>query len=74
MPIKEYSCERCRHTFETLVLSKRDEKELQCPECGCKKLTPLFSVFGVAGAEKKVSSSSSKSCSHCSSHSCSTCH
>ena len=54
------------------TITKRDEEEVACPKCGAGKLTRCFSAFAVAGAEKKVSSSS-KSCSSCSSHSCSTC-
>ena len=72
MPIREFSCRKCGNEFEELILSRRDEEELACPKCGGRRLTRCFSAFAVAGAEKKVSSSS-KSCSHCSSHSCSTC-
>jgi putative FmdB family regulatory protein len=72
MPIREFHCDICNHEFEELILSKRDEEELACPKCGEGQLTRCFSAFAVAGAEKKVSSSS-KSCGHCSSHSCSTC-
>lgn len=72
MPIREFRCDTCNHEFEELVLSKRDEEELACPQCGTAQLTRCFSAFAVAGAEKKVSDSS-KSCGTCSSHSCSTC-
>ncbi|MBM3332875.1 zinc ribbon domain-containing protein [candidate division WOR-3 bacterium] len=72
MPIREFSCSICNHEFEELVLSRRDEEEIVCPKCGTQKLTRCFSSFAVAGAEKRVSSSS-KSCGSCSSYSCSTC-
>jgi putative FmdB family regulatory protein len=72
MPIKEYKCTGCKETFEALILSKSEEKNLICPKCGSKKLMLLFSAFSVAGAEKRVSSQAT-SCTSCSSQTCSTC-
>ncbi|MFO7651667.1 MAG: FmdB family zinc ribbon protein [bacterium] len=72
MPIREFRCGKCRHEFEELIFSESDRSGLKCPKCGSRRLTALLSVFGVSGAEKKVSGSS-KSCGSCSSHSCSTC-
>ncbi|MGC8798546.1 MAG: FmdB family zinc ribbon protein [candidate division WOR-3 bacterium] len=72
MPIYEYSCCSCHHTFEELILRADDEKKLVCPRCGSGKLNRLFSAFGVAGAEKNVKSTNS-GCSSCSSHNCSAC-
>jgi len=72
MPIREFCCERCGNTFETLIFSRRDEAEQKCPKCRSKRLRSLFSVFGVAGADKPVSTGNS--CGTCSTHQCSTCH
>jgi len=71
MPIREFQCSGCGHVFESLVFGDSDVEELVCPECGKRELTVLFSVFGVAGTEKKVSSSGS--CASCATHTCSTC-
>jgi putative FmdB family regulatory protein len=71
MPIREFRCRECRRTFEALVFNRRDEARERCLACGSGKLEVLFSVFGVAGAEKKVTSSSN--CASCSTHNCSTC-
>lgn len=71
MPIREFRCAACGHEFETLLLGRSDEMANKCPKCGRKKLTALFSVFGLSGTEKKVSGG--KSCTSCSSHNCSSC-
>jgi putative FmdB family regulatory protein len=43
MPIYEYMCLSCRRPFQTLVLSRTEEKEVQCPDCGGKRLKKLIS-------------------------------
>jgi putative FmdB family regulatory protein len=41
MPLYEYACQKCEHTFEALVMG--DEK-VECPECQSAKLERLLSV------------------------------
>lgn len=41
MPLYEYACQKCDHTFETLVF---DGDEVDCPECHGTKLERLMSV------------------------------
>jgi putative FmdB family regulatory protein len=41
MPLYEYACRNCDHTFETLVF---DGDEVECPECHGTKLERLLSV------------------------------
>jgi putative FmdB family regulatory protein len=41
MPLYEYACEECDHTFEELVF--RDEK-VECPRCRTTKVERLLSV------------------------------
>jgi putative FmdB family regulatory protein len=41
MPLYEYSCQKCDHTFETLVF---DGEEVECPECHSHRLERLLSV------------------------------
>jgi putative FmdB family regulatory protein len=49
MPIYEFTCRKCGHPFETLVLSQREE--VTCPKCESAAVDKQFSVFGVgAGA------------------------
>ena len=41
MPLYEYACKKCAHTFEVLVF---DGEEIECPQCHGHKLEKLFSV------------------------------
>jgi putative FmdB family regulatory protein len=43
MPIFEYVCKECDHTFEELVLPS-DEPDLVCPKCQKKNVEKLMSV------------------------------
>ena len=42
MPIYEYECKDCSHSFEVLVVSTSDPAP-QCPECQCTDVTKLMS-------------------------------
>ena len=42
MPIYEYRCEPCDHTFETLIRGTGDVAH--CPSCGAIDLVKQFSV------------------------------
>lgn len=74
MPVYEYECNGCHHTFEKLVRMSQTSG-IECPECGGQDLHRLMSTFGFAGAGIKSQSSveGSSSCGSCSTHSCSTC-
>ncbi len=41
MPLYEYTCRKCDHTFEALVF---DGETVECPECHGRRLERLFSV------------------------------
>jgi len=41
MPMYEYACQKCAHTFEALVF---DGDTVECPECQGRKLERLLSV------------------------------
>ncbi len=43
MPIHEFVCESCNHTFEYLMLSVHEPKP-RCPECESTKLQKLMSA------------------------------
>lgn len=42
MPIFEYKCQKCGHTFENIVLDKN--KIIKCPKCKSTNLKKLPSV------------------------------
>ena len=46
MPIYEYRCDPCDHTFETLIRSSGDVAH--CPKCGNVELAKQFSVPAAA--------------------------
>ncbi len=41
MPLYEYACEKCEHTFEMLVYGG---DKVECPECASAKVKQLLSV------------------------------
>jgi len=45
MPIFEYICKDCNHSFEVLVYGS---EKAECPKCHSKKLQPQLSVFAVS--------------------------
>jgi putative FmdB family regulatory protein len=49
MPIYDYRCSKCGHSFEQLV--KPDEKP-PCPKCGAKKAERLFSPNATVSTDK----------------------
>ncbi len=42
MPIYEYECKDCSHSFEVLLVSTCDPAP-QCPECQCTNVSKLMS-------------------------------
>jgi putative FmdB family regulatory protein len=41
MPLYEYSCRKCEHTFEALVF---DGDQVECPQCHTPRVERLLSV------------------------------
>lgn len=41
MPLYEYACQKCEHTFEALVMGN---ESVECPECKSAKLDRLLSI------------------------------
>ncbi|MBI4653719.1 MAG: zinc ribbon domain-containing protein [Nitrospirae bacterium] len=66
MPIFEYKCQTCEEEFEKLVSGTN--VEISCPKCGSRDVKKKFSVFGMSGVEKQISS-----CSSCNATSCGSC-
>jgi putative FmdB family regulatory protein len=62
MPIFEYICRDCNHSFEALVYGS---EKVECPKCHGKKLEPQLSVFAVAAKSPTSPSASPSACSSC---------
>lgn len=45
MPVYEYSCNACRHTFELLQSVNANQKETACPQCQTTNVSRLMSAF-----------------------------
>jgi putative FmdB family regulatory protein len=53
MPIYEYRCEPCEHTFETLIRGASDVA--RCPRCGNIQVAKQFSVPAAAQSSRTSS-------------------
>jgi putative FmdB family regulatory protein len=49
MPIYEYECDVCGKKFEMFRSISAGDDDICCPYCGEKKVTKVFSAFGVSG-------------------------
>lgn len=54
MPIYEYVCEGCAHSFEKRVASS--QARVRCPECQSGKVVRQFSSFAFKGSRGFVAS------------------
>jgi putative FmdB family regulatory protein len=52
MPLYEYQCRACGHSFETLV---RDSEQPACPACQSHDIERLLSSFGVSSEARSHS-------------------
>jgi putative FmdB family regulatory protein len=55
MPIFEYSCRKCNHRFEIIVLSAREK--IACPKCRSTGLEKELSTFSAPAAGEQTASS-----------------
>jgi putative FmdB family regulatory protein len=63
MPLFEYTCRTCHHTFELLV---RESTPLECPACKGAELEKQLSVFAVsAPASRSARSAAPAPCGAC---------
>ena len=49
MPIYEFSCLNCRHTFDVFGKYESREERQVCPECESTNTRAMFSTFSVGG-------------------------
>jgi len=74
VPIFEYECRKCEHTFERLVMGSNSRKSVTCPECRSRRVEQLYSGFyGRSQSSSGVTRSLSSGCSSCSAKSCAGC-
>ena len=72
MPVYEYKCNDCAEDFEKLVYGS--DPDVSCPQCSSTNITKKFSLFGMSGVEKPVTSSGGSGCTSCSKSTCTSCH
>lgn len=60
MPIFEYTCRRCDHRFETIVLSSQEK--IACPKCASASVEKQLSVFSARASGKEASESAGGGC------------
>ncbi len=48
MPMYEFLCRDCGHSFETLRRIN-DDRKLECPKCHSENVAQLFSAFSSGG-------------------------
>ncbi len=71
VPIYEFSCLSCRHTFEVFgSYASRDQRQV-CPDCEGTNTKAMFSMFAVTGSGDTASTSSAGGCACGGSCSCS---
>jgi len=70
MPIYEFNCQSCEHSFEELIFN-RSEKVV-CPKCGGRKVERAMSVFSYSSGGTYRSSEGS-GCGSCAKSSCAGC-
>jgi putative FmdB family regulatory protein len=59
MPIYEYTCQTCHHTFDHLARNLQDIAKT-CPACGAKHPRKGFSAFAA-----RVPNAAAKACDSC---------
>lgn len=52
MPIYEYYCKGCNTIYQFLMRGKRQESDLECPDCGKKGLSRVMSSFSTTSSGK----------------------
>lgn len=72
MPIYEYLCNDCNHTFDTLRKMSEADAPIECSTCQSSNTSRKISVFAACSDSGMIAGGGS-SCSSCNSSSCSTC-
>jgi len=70
MPIYEFQCKSCGYTFELLLMSKDEMKDVRCAKCASPDVGKLMSAANVAVGSSKSSTASSSSTPSYTTHKC----
>ncbi len=62
MPIYEYACRDCHHTFEALTSYSEREARRACPRCASEAVKPLFSRVAVLSGNGEATVSAGCGC------------
>jgi len=60
MPIFEYNCRGCHHSFEQIVLSTREQ--VRCPKCDSRSVEKQLSVFSSPGNRSEQAAGAPGAC------------
>jgi putative FmdB family regulatory protein len=55
MPIFEFKCKKCGHTFETIAHADEDGSNLVCLVCGAPCPEKQLSLFSASGSDSGMS-------------------
>ncbi|MGQ9560752.1 MAG: FmdB family zinc ribbon protein [Candidatus Oleimicrobiaceae bacterium] len=58
MPIYEYKCASCGHTFDVLQKVGETGEHLRCPRCGASRVERLLSSFAAHGDAQSLGTGS----------------
>jgi len=72
MPIYEYECQDCGHSFELIRRMGDADKAIACEKCKSDKTTRQLSVFNACSGGKALTGSRS-GCGSCGGGHCSSC-
>jgi putative FmdB family regulatory protein len=75
MPIYEYTCKDCTHTFSKRRSMSDADAPIDCPICGSDQTNRGLSLFATVGASssRTRTTAGGGGCSSCSGGSCSSC-
>jgi putative FmdB family regulatory protein len=62
MPIFEYVCKQCEHSFEALVYGN---EKAECPKCHSRKLAAQLSTFAVSSKSSTGATPAVGPCGSC---------
>ena len=54
MPLFEFACKQCGHSFEKLVTFSTSKQPQACPACGAEEGEKQFSTFATHGSSSNV--------------------
>lgn len=65
MPLYEFRCAGCRHTFEVRTPTMAVPEDLSCPECGGTEVHRMLSSFFAHSGQKAHSAPVPEQCQSC---------